>query len=94
MFDPKYRATCRVIIDGRIDIEDGEFYLTATKTKEASCNWSGKRTSFADDVMSTIVRTTDIRENELTLALAQYQVQNNSLKEPRMFPIGEKIERR
>ena len=94
MFDPKYYSTCRVTIDGRVDVESGEFYFSAIKTKEAGCNYSGKKTSFADNVMSALVHSTDIRENELSMAFAQYQVQNNSLKEPKMFPIGEKIERR
>jgi hypothetical protein len=93
VLDSKYWSICRVTIDGKVDIESGEFYLTATKMKEAGCNWTGRRAPHADVVMPALVRSTDIRENELALAFAQYQAQYKELRAPKQFSIGERIDR-
>ena len=79
MFSPKYWALCRVSIDGYIDIENGQFYISGSKYKEASCSFAGRNKPYAEDIMSSLVRTTDISENELTLAVARYQTEYKAL---------------
>jgi len=80
MFSPKYWALCRVSIDGYVDIESGHFYISGSKYKEASCNFFGRNKPYAEDIMTSLVRTTDISENELTLSIARYQAEYKALK--------------
>ena len=80
MFDPKFWAICRVSIDGYVDIESGLFHISGTKYKEGGANFSGKNKPYAEDIMKSLVRTTDISENELTLSIARYQAEYKALR--------------
>jgi hypothetical protein len=80
MFDPKFWAVCRVCLDGYVDIETGLFHVSATKYKEGGSNFSGKNKPYAEDILKSLVRSTDISENELTLAIAKYQAEYKALR--------------
>lgn len=80
IFDPKFWAVCRVSIDGYVDIETGVFHISGTKHKEAGSNFSGKDKPYTEDIMKSLVRTTDISENELTLSIARYQAEYKALR--------------